>query len=254
MPHYDRLSTLIGRFALKVIVATPEQANLLIFKSNNGGQLTRVTLSPTTFVHFARDNIDEEPVFHAKVEWGGRSNPLLTALPSQISLDVNDSSDTSNLVHLLVSESNLLRCGSGAVLDRLAEVLIVRLLRKQLEQGSSDPGLLGGLSDSRLSKALVAIHDRPETQWCNEDLANIAGLSMSRFYELFKTVVGITPIAYLRRWRMILARQDIEKGDRIQVVAKRYCYGSTEALNRSFTREFGYNPMHHRKLQLKNRA
>ncbi len=249
MSRCDRLSTLIGRFSLKVIIAAPNEANLVIFKSSRQEKLTRVVLSPVTFVGSDSNSNDEKPIFYAKVEWGGSSNPLLTALPSIIQLDIDKGSDTSNLVRLLINESDALRCGSGAVLDRLGEVLIVRLLRTQLEQGSSNPGLLGGLADKRLSKAIVAIHDKPEANWCNEDLADIAGLSMSRFYELFKRIVGVTPIAYLRKWRMILARQDIERGDRIQIVAARYCYSSTEALNRSFTREFGHNPMTHRKMQ-----
>ena len=42
---------------------------------------------------------------------------------------------------------------------------------------------------------------------------------------------------------MTLARQDIERGDRIQTVARRYGYASSEALSRSFRRQFGENPM-----------
>ena len=42
---------------------------------------------------------------------------------------------------------------------------------------------------------------------------------------------------------MILARQDVEKGDRIQAVASRYGYGSSEALGRAFRRQFGKNPI-----------
>ncbi len=247
MSKLDRLSTLIGRFSLTVEPSDPFHAHLIVFSQLNADELDRVVFSPDQFIEIKGDTIDGKPVFCAQVEWGGNSNPLITALPSQMSLNIDADIDTSSLVHLLITESKASRCGSGAVLNRLGEVLVVRLLRKQLEQGTSDPGVLGGLADKRLSRAIVAMHDNPETNWRNEDLADIAGLSMSRFYELFKQVVGVTPIAYLRSWRMILARQDIERGDRVQVVAKRYCYGSTEALNRSFTKEFGHNPMFHRK-------
>ena len=147
---------------------------------------------------------------------------------------------------LILAEEDARRCGSGTVLDRLGEVLMVRLLRHQIEHGSTDAGLLGGLADRRLSRAIVAIHEDPGRGWKSEDLAAIAGLSLSRFAELFASVVGVTPMAYLRRWRMVLARQDIERGDRIQSVARRYGYGSSEALNRSFRRQFGDSPMHFR--------
>ncbi len=250
MSKLDRLSTLISRFSLTVEPSDPHHAHLIVFSHGGNGNLTHILFSPAQLIDMEDMGAYGALVFCAQVEWGGASNPLITALPAQMALDIDTDMDTSSLVHLLMAESKASRCGSGAVLNRLGEVLVVRLLRKQLEQGTSDPGLLGGLADKRLSRAIVAMHDNPETNWRNEDLADIAGLSMSRFYELFKQVVGVTPIAYLRSWRMILARQDIERGDRIQVVAKRYCYGSTEALNRSFTKEFGHNPMFHRKKRI----
>ena len=42
---------------------------------------------------------------------------------------------------------------------------------------------------------------------------------------------------------MILARQDIQRGDRVQSVASRYGYGSSEALTRAFQRQFGSSPI-----------
>ena len=55
--------------------------------------------------------------------------------------------------------------------------------------------------------------------------------------------MGETPQSYLRRWRMTLAHQDIERGDRVQAVARRYGYASPEALSRAFARQFEVNPL-----------
>jgi len=204
---------------------------------------SRVRFSPTGDVPDVHDVADEAIVFSARASLGGDANPLSAALPAQVELCLADDPDTTSLVQLLKVEARARRCGSGTVLDRLGEVLLVRLLRDLLEKGAAEPGLLGGLADPRLSRAIVAMHEHPGRSWRIEDLAEAAGLSVSRFAELFAATVGQTPVAYLRGWRMVLARQDIERGDRIQSVARRYGYGSGEALTRSFRRRFGENPV-----------
>lgn len=135
-----------------------------------------------------------------------------------------------------------MRCGSASVLNRLGEVLIVRMMREAIAEGSATPGVLGGLADSRLSRAIVAIHEKPGHAWRIEDLAEIAGLSRSRFAEVFSKAVGETPLSYLRHWRLALARQDIKRGNRIQAVARRYGYASGEALNHAIRKRFGVSP------------
>ena len=255
MPRYDRLSALIARFALRVTPqGRPEDgagANLLAFEDRASGLPSRVVFAPAGDLDKGLDEgpaLGEAPLFCARAEWGGAANPLISALPPRVELALAGDPETASLIRLLKAEIENRRCGSGTVLDRLAEVLMVRLLRALIERGASDPGLLGGLADPRLSRAIVAIHEDPGRAWRNEDLAAIAGLSLSRFAELFAAVVGATPMAYLRRWRMTLARQDIERGDRIQAVARRYGYGSSEALNRSFRRQHGENPLRFRRL------
>ena len=86
------------------------------------------------------------------------------------------------------------------------------------------------------------MHEDPGHLWNNHDLAATAGLSLSRFVEVFRKTVGQTPMSYVRHWRMVLARQDIQRGDRIQAVAKRYGYASSEALGRAFRREYDTKP------------
>ncbi|MCB1754861.1 MAG: AraC family transcriptional regulator [Gammaproteobacteria bacterium] len=242
MSRYDRLSALISRFSLRVIPADQEHANLIVFENTLNALPCRILLSP-------RSSIEPDPgqheavLFCAWTEWGGSDNPLFAALPERVDLPVAGDNQMLMLVQLIRAEADAARCGASAVLNRLGEVLIVHLLRNQIEEGKTSVGLLGGLADARLSRAIVAIHEAPGKRWKNEDMASTAGLSISRFAELFLQRVGETPQAYLRRWRMILARQDVERGERIQTVARRYGYGSGEALNRAFHSQFGQAPI-----------
>lgn len=241
MPAFDRLSALVERFALRVTPCATSEANLVISDSPDSERPCRIVFCPTGVVQADATGGDCNK-FGFHVSWGGSANPLLSALPETINYDTTNDPDMASLIRLLRIEGEALRCGSDTVLDRLGEVLMVQLLRVQIERGATNTGILGGLADARLSRAIVAVHENPGRQWRSDDLAQVAGLSLSRFAELFGDVVGDTPMAYLRRWRMTLARQDLEKGERVQAVARRYGYGSSEALNRSFKKQFGLAP------------
>ncbi len=237
----DRLSALVARFALDVTPEADDLANLVICQNAESERLERVLFAPVGNL-CASDYSTSEAVFRARAIWGGSENPLMTALPDRIIVDIGDDQEMQSLTSLLVAESARQRCGAGSIINRLGEVLLVLLLRKQLSVGTTDPGLLGGLADHRLSPAIVAMHERPGEPWRIEQLAEIAGLSTSRFADRFTDKVGQTPMSYLRRWRMVLAHRDVQHGDRIQTVATRYGYASSEALSRAFRRHFGSNP------------
>lgn len=241
MSRLDRLSALISRFAIAIAPAARDAANVVVYQDDNG-RPSRVLFATRSALSCDQGD-GAEVAFCAAADWGGDANPLLTALPPVIELDLTEDRDSAALIDLLRTEWETPRCGSGTVLNRLGEVLMVRLLRSQLRQGDTNPGLLAGLADPRLSRAIVALHEDPGRRWQNDELAEIAGLSRSRFTELFAELVGLTPMAYLRSWRMTLARQDVERGERIQTVARRYGYGSGEALTRSFRRQFGESPI-----------
>jgi AraC-like DNA-binding protein len=235
----DRLSALISRFDLRVEGVPLGTGNMAVFGAPETGRPSRVEIRTRGGSAAARP--DEVPIAASNIDWGGAANPLMAALPARVSLPVRDP-ETRAILDVFIAEAGGGRCGSAKVLERLAEVLVIRLMRQQIEQGDAEPGVLAGLADPRLSRAIVALHEDPGRPWSNADLAVVAGMSLSRFADAFRQTVGETPQSYLRRWRMTLARQDMDRGARVQVVARRYGYASSEALARAFYRQFGVNP------------
>jgi AraC-like DNA-binding protein len=236
----DRLSALISRFEMTVTPALGGEGNLAILGYPATGEPRMAVFSPRGDANCCND----DPVLvSAHASWGGDANPLLTALPAKICFDATGDEEMTLLLRLFKAEVEARRCGAQPVLNRLGEVLVIKLLRVEIARGATAPGLVAGLADPRLARPIVAMHDDPGRAWRNDDLAAEAGLSLSRFAETFLQTVGETPQSYLRRWRMTLARQDIQRGERVQTVARRYGYGSPEALSRAFSRQFDINPL-----------
>ncbi|UWR46060.1 AraC family transcriptional regulator [Phaeobacter inhibens] len=235
----DRLTTLMERFQLSVRAAGSGEANLIALADPSG--------EPVRLLYSSCDDAPAQPhdrvMWAARVDWSGCCNPLIAALPGLVDYDIADKPEARNLLRLMRDEADAQRCGAQSVINRLGEVLMVRLLRHQIREGATEPGLLAGLADPRLSRAIVAMHDHPGRLWSNADLAEVAGLSLSRFAEVFAAEVGETPIGYLRRWRLILAHQDLSRGDRVDAVARRYAYSSPEGFSRAFRKAYGVAPM-----------
>jgi AraC-like DNA-binding protein len=240
MNDCDRLSALISRFEMTVTPAPGGDGNLAILGCPKTGEPRMAVFSPRGEANCCNG---DPLLVSAHASWGGDANPLLTALPAKICIDATGDTEMTLLLRLFKAEAEGKRCGAKPVLNRLGEVLIIKILRREISKGATAPGLVAGLADPRLARVIVAMHEDPGRAWRNDDLAIEAGLSLSRFAETFLQTVGETPQSYLRRWRMTLARQDIQRGERVQTVARRYGYGSPEALSRAFSRQFDINPL-----------
>lgn len=189
-------------------------------------------------------NAPDRTLVRAEVTFGSVRNPLLASMPDVIRVPLSDGSPALvETVRALVIEVAGVRCGRGYVVERLLEVVLLLTLRAAVETGTAGPGLLAGLAHPQLQRVLVALHEAPAQAWDTEQLARIAGMSRSRFMQLFPQVVGLTPMAYLTRWRVQFGERELLRGgDRIKAVARRVGFSSAEAFSRAYSREFGRPP------------
>ena len=179
----------------------------------------------------------------ASLEFGaGLGNPLTRALPEIMVIRLQDMPDLAQALQLLFLEADQHHCGRQAVLDRLMEVVFIQVLRDAMDQQRLQVGLLAGLADARLAKAINAMHSAPAQAWTLEQLAEQCGMSRARFATHFHDVVGITPGNYLTQWRLAIAQSLLRQGKPVQWISDTVGYGSPSALSRAFRAQLGMSP------------
>lgn len=134
--------------------------------------------------------------------------------------------------------------GSEVVATRLAEVLFIQILRAYINaEPERNQGWLRAIFDPQVGAALNAIHDRVNTPWTVESLAEAAGMSRSAFALRFKELLGQTPLEYVTLWRMQKAMQFLRQRDKKLIdIAQSVGYDSDAAFSRAFKRVVGENP------------
>jgi len=173
---------------------------------------------------------------------GGGKNPITDSLPGVVMVELAHLGGMQALLELMFEEAFADHDGRQAVLDRLCEVLMIRLLRHCIDQGLTQGGTLAGLADARLAKAISAIHDDPAAARDLPGMAALTGMSRARFAVRFREVTGETPADYLASWRIMTAQSLLKKGRQLKHVADDVGYGSASALTRAFVRKLGCSP------------
>ncbi|HEY0878672.1 MAG TPA: AraC family transcriptional regulator [Zeimonas sp.] len=264
----DRLSSLLARFSPRARVdrsgalestirfgGEGDAGRLHLLRSGTARSLhpgwspLRLARSSLLFYPrpFAHELVPDDPVrpdlLSASIHFdGGSVGPLATALPPVLVLPLAALGDARPTIAQLFDEADRTLCGRQVALDRLCELLLVQVLRHVIDHALVGTGMLAGLADARLSKALVALHDEPERDWHLEDLAAVAGMSRARFAARFKTVLGVAPGEYLTRWRIALAQHLLQQGRAVKQVAGEVGYASPAALGRMFVTRTGATP------------
>lgn len=204
---------------------------------------------PSAFFYMNPTNHSLEPLSDdvsmvcATFEFGiGEGNPLQAALPELYVLGLADAPTLRMTLDQLFEESGGDHCGRDAILDRLCEVALILILRDLMDQQRLEIGLLAGLADPKLQRAINAIHAEPDREWTLDRMAEVSLMSRARFADRFHEVVGITPGNYLSDWRLGLAKSMLLKGASVQRIATDVGYGSASALSRVFSNRLGVSP------------
>jgi AraC-like DNA-binding protein len=179
----------------------------------------------------------------ATIEFGaGMLNPLIASLPEPLVLPLDALPELAPTLQLLFSEAFAKLPGRQTAIDRLFEYLFVLLIRSAMNAQLVDSGVLMGLNDLRLGKAIEGMHKHPETSWSLEQLAQRAGMSRARFAAYFRQIVGMTPFDYLTNWRLGVAQTMLRKGNSLKLIASAVGYANATALTRVFTQRVGMPP------------
>jgi AraC-like DNA-binding protein len=174
---------------------------------------------------------------------------LLNVLPTMVIVRSDDPRGEllAHLGSLIVGEFGGSRVGGSFVLEHLAQVLFVHMLRAHAEQSARPSGWLNALSDDGVGAALRAMHADVSRRWTLQELAAVSRMSRSSFAAAFKKQVGAAPMDYLIQWRMNLARDALCRNTRsISELALETGYESESAFSTAFRRVVGFSPKHFR--------
>lgn len=197
-----------------------------------------VVVTMTQRPHSLHPVSKDAEVFCMRVDFCGPAAPMIFgggATP--LCLDVlAEYADLHRIVELIRQEVDARRCAQGIVLDHAAEILLVGVLRHLVALRALPSGVLAGLADPRLARALIALHEAPERAWTLELMAQTAGMSRTVFANQFRTVMGVTPKRYLADFRLMLARRIIGDNKGLKQAARVAGYASPAALSRALSR------------------
>ena len=125
--------------------------------------------------------------------------------------------------------------GAFAQKARLAEAIVIGLIRDFLLSQDNKSGWISGLTNPKIGRAMSAIHDHFDQAWTVEKLAYKAGMSRAVFAKTFKNLTGDTPIEYLNRWRINVAcRRLKERKLSVGQISALVGYNSELAFRRNF--------------------
>lgn len=167
---------------------------------------------------------------------------LFGALPALFTVDIEPRGTA--LLHYAAHEALEERPGADALRVRMAELLLMEALSLYTQaMPPSATGLLAGLRDPLVERALQALHAAPDRAWSVEKLAADIDSSRSSLAGRFREVLEEAPMHYLTRLRMQRAALYLaSRGCSVDQVAKEVGYASSAAFQRAFKRHFGVPP------------
>ena len=172
---------------------------------------------------------------------------VIAELPDVIVVDSwndDEAQAFADILRLLAREATTTEPGGETVMTRLADVLVIQIIRWWLRQPpTSSTGWIAALRDRHIGRALARIHADAAHSWTIAELAAESNLSRSAFAERFSTIVGIPPAGYLASWRLDQAHAELQRTDLlISDIATRVGYQSDAAFSRAFKRHHGLTP------------
>lgn len=75
-----------------------------------------------------------------------------------------------------------------------------------------------------------------------QKIANHVGYSVFHFCRIFSLIKNLTPMEYIRKYRLSIARSELERNKKIIDIALQYGFETASGFTKSFRKEYGYTP------------
>jgi AraC-like DNA-binding protein len=158
---------------------------------------------------------------------------------------LEDAAGTSIQPVLSLIEGELASPGVGTrtIVSDLMKHVLIAAFRGQLSREAYRSWLWPGMMNRQLGRAAMAVMARPQDPHCVESLASLAGLSRSRFTELFTESFGRSPIEFLHAVRLRAAhRLLLSSSLPVKSVAAEAGFASRSHFCRAFQAKYGEAP------------
>lgn len=183
----------------------------------------------------------------------GGSFGLFDQLSGPVVEDATDIPAVSASFRLLADERNAPQLGTHALTGAIMKQCLVLVIRRHLARGSTVSPFFAHLSDTRLTRAVVRVLERPGAQLTLADLASEASMSRSAFSAAFGEAFGQTPMDFVQKARLHRAAQLLATTELpVKVIAASAGFQSRSHFSRAFSRAYGADPSAYRKHHERN--
>ena len=211
-------------------VCLPVRDGMVVLDATGGGQAV---------LRIACGTVQPDP--------NGSYGPL-DGLSQPVAEDLSDVAIVSAAFRAVLDEVAAPAEGAMALTSALMKACLVILLRRHL-RSSRDAGNPPALfSDARIGRAIAAVLDRPSEAHSVTSLAKRAAMSRSAFARDFKATLGVTPMEFVTRTRLNLARRLLATtGRSVEAIAAEVGFSSRSHFSRVFRDQYAIDPSAFRK-------
>ena len=143
----------------------------------------------------------------------------------------------------LLSDSDLERCNRGVAAILGKGLFSAEETLEHIETALTRQHTLGRATQHLVRKAMACIHTRFAEPLTREEIADHIGISADYLTDCFRQELGITPITYIRRYRIRQACELLRNSDQsITQVAMNVGFSDSAHFTRTFQREVGVTP------------
>lgn len=179
-------------------------------------------------------------------------HPILNNLETIVLTNPNkldEKLETQAALSLLSIEVESNKAGMTGVLSRLLEILFIQSFRKVVQ--NKEVRFIQALQDIKIGRSLALMHEQYNQNWTVSKLASGVGMSRARFADKFVKLVGLPPIAYLTKWRLMKSRGMLKNtAVSLEIISERCGYSSLAAFSRRFKEEYNQAPSVYRKSNI----